>query len=201
MTRDRIRLVLRRLVQIALDLALVAAASATLAILAFLMLILVFGVRGRPAAYGALGTYIGGILVLQAVNEVVLPRRTNGVTVGMEVLGLRVVTLDGGHPTLKAYLIRHLLWVVDSQFWGIVGIVLVLATQRGQRLGDLVAGTVVIRQRSLDLPAESARRSEDQHTDLTADPDHPADRPADAGRRPVGALQLDREAPGGILER
>ena len=75
--------------------------------------------------------------------------RLRGQTPGKRALGIRVVR-EGGLPvTVPQSLVRNLLRVVDSfpQPLCIVGGVSVLATRKGQRLGDLAAGTVVIRER------------------------------------------------------
>ena len=75
--------------------------------------------------------------------------RLRGQTPGKRALGIRVVR-EGGLPLGVGHsLIRNLLRIVDSfpPPLCIVGAVSVLATPKGQRLGDLAAGTVVIRER------------------------------------------------------
>ena len=64
----------------------------------------------------------------------------------MRWLGLRITTLRGGEPSLRAYLVRWLLMAVDGLLLGLVGAVLIAVTPRNQRLGDMVAGTVVVRR-------------------------------------------------------
>jgi uncharacterized RDD family membrane protein YckC len=72
----------------------------------------------------------------------------SGRTLGKRWNGLRVVRTDGRPITLLPSLARNLLRLVDFLPFGyLVGIVAVLATRRNQRLGDLVAGTLVIRER------------------------------------------------------
>jgi uncharacterized RDD family membrane protein YckC len=70
-----------------------------------------------------------------------------GATPGKMLMGLKVVMLDGRRCTITAALIRNLLRYVDAMpfGWYFVGAVLILATPRRQRLGDLAAGTVVRR--------------------------------------------------------
>jgi uncharacterized membrane protein SpoIIM required for sporulation/uncharacterized RDD family membrane protein YckC len=72
-----------------------------------------------------------------------------GQTPGKRAMGIRVVRQGGLPVGIRHSLIRNLLRVVDSfpQPLCIVGGVCVLATRKGQRLGDLAAGTVVIRER------------------------------------------------------
>jgi uncharacterized membrane protein SpoIIM required for sporulation/uncharacterized RDD family membrane protein YckC len=88
--------------------------------------------------------------------------RLRGQTPGKRALGIRVVR-EGGLPVgIPQSLIRNLLRIVDSfpQPLCIVGGVCALATRRGQRLGDLAAGTIVIRERfrrRAEAPADSVR--------------------------------------------
>jgi uncharacterized RDD family membrane protein YckC len=71
-----------------------------------------------------------------------------GRTPGKRWSGLRVV-MAGGQPIgLGSSAVRTLLRIVDQ--WGtlaIAGTISILATRRNQRLGDLAAGTIVIRER------------------------------------------------------
>jgi len=77
-----------------------------------------------------------------------------GKTIGKHVLGLRVIH-DRGHPlTFWGATLRNLLRAVDVlPFYG-PGFISMVLTQRLQRLGDLVAGTVVISERRVMLPRE-----------------------------------------------
>lgn len=73
----------------------------------------------------------------------------DGRTPGKSAMDLRVVKLDGSNPALSDYLIRWLLRVVDITLTsGSVAVVCILINGRGQRLGDLAAGTTVISERS-----------------------------------------------------
>lgn len=71
----------------------------------------------------------------------------NGRSVGKLAMGIRVVKLDGSQPNLGAYLIRWLLRIIESVsfFGGLVPIITVAANGKGQRLGDIAAGTTVVK--------------------------------------------------------
>jgi uncharacterized RDD family membrane protein YckC len=72
----------------------------------------------------------------------------NGQSLGKRARDLKVVRLDGGRPSLGDYLLRWLLRIVDlGIFSGAVAVVTILLNGRGQRLGDLAAGTTVVRLR------------------------------------------------------
>ena len=71
-----------------------------------------------------------------------------GRTPGKMLTHLRVVSADGGVVGWRQSLLRNLLRIVDSMPAGYaVAIVSMLTSKRVQRLGDLVASTVVIRER------------------------------------------------------
>jgi uncharacterized RDD family membrane protein YckC len=75
----------------------------------------------------------------------------HGQTPGKRLLGLRVQRV-GGYPIgWSEALIRNLLRVVDGQLAYGVGVLTMLVTQRHQRLGDLAAGTVVVRERTQEF--------------------------------------------------
>ena len=74
----------------------------------------------------------------------------NGQTPGKRSIGLRVISVSGRPVTAIDSILRNLLRIVDS-IPGIyaVGLVSVFLTARNQRLGDLVAGTVVVHEQPL----------------------------------------------------
>jgi uncharacterized RDD family membrane protein YckC len=86
----------------------------------------------------------------------------NGQTLGKKARNLRVVRLDGTAPRVGDYLLRWLLRLVDFGFGGgIIAILVIAASGKGQRLGDLAAGTSVINLRPrpaplTDLPSPAA---------------------------------------------
>jgi uncharacterized RDD family membrane protein YckC len=71
----------------------------------------------------------------------------NGQSLGKIAMKIRVVMLDGSQPGLGAYLLRWLLRIIESPwfFGGMVGLITVAANGRGQRIGDIAAGTTVVR--------------------------------------------------------
>jgi Predicted membrane protein/domain len=69
-----------------------------------------------------------------------------GRSLGKMVFGMRVVMRDGTTPTIGAYFMRWMLLLVD--FWmSWIGIVIILLNKDNQRIGDLAAGTIVIKER------------------------------------------------------
>jgi uncharacterized RDD family membrane protein YckC len=91
-------------------------------------------------------TWAGGFFVL-AMAYYALMEGYRGQTVGKMLFGIRVVREDGGGaPGFKAALVRSLLRVVDGLFGYLVGFVAVLASEKNQRLGDMAARTLVVRE-------------------------------------------------------
>jgi uncharacterized RDD family membrane protein YckC len=90
---------------------------------------------------------------------------TNGQTIGKKIMGIRVITLDGGHASISQYILRWVFRLADFPFWifGAIalgslpwwlsfllfsGIACVIISDKSQRIGDIVAGTIVIFTRS-----------------------------------------------------
>jgi uncharacterized RDD family membrane protein YckC len=74
----------------------------------------------------------------------------NGQTPGKRITHIRVIK-DSGRPITPAESVgRNLLRIVDSlPFFYAIGIVSVLLSKQNKRLGDFVAGTIVIHEREL----------------------------------------------------
>ena len=71
----------------------------------------------------------------------------DGQTLGKRTLGIRVVEADGTRLGLVSSLIRNLIRFVDFLPSGYgIGVVAIFLTERCQRLGDLAAGTLVVRE-------------------------------------------------------
>jgi len=93
--------------------------------------------------YGALFLFIFFIpVIFYSLLWEILNR---GRSPGKMAFGMRVVMRDGTTPTIGAYLMRWMLLLVDTWAW--VGIVVILLNRNNQRLGDLSAGTIVIKER------------------------------------------------------
>ena len=69
-----------------------------------------------------------------------------GATVGKRLMRLRVADMSGGRAGLVRALVRNVLRVVDSlPTLGLVGAILIATRPDRARVGDLVAGTRVVR--------------------------------------------------------
>lgn len=139
--------VLRRYLQYALDLLLLFVASLLIALLSVGVGVVVVKLGAPPPLFIHIPvwTYVAALVLGTAWIEMWYPHRHGGATPAMRWLGLRITTLRGGTPPLRAYVVRSLLMAVDGMFLFLVGAALIALTPRHQRLGDLVARTLVTR--------------------------------------------------------
>jgi uncharacterized RDD family membrane protein YckC len=83
----------------------------------------------------------------------------HGQTPGKRAMKIRVIKDSGRQITLFEAMARNLLRVVDMQFSYLVGVVSMLCTKEQKRLGDLVAGTIVVHERSEEQPLLTHNRT------------------------------------------
>lgn len=80
----------------------------------------------------------------------------NGQSPGKRQMGIKVVRLDGTPPTIGNYIIRWLLRVIEIDLLsGAIAVFTIAVNGKGQRLGDIAAGTAVVK---LAMPREVTTR-------------------------------------------
>jgi uncharacterized RDD family membrane protein YckC len=105
------------------------------------------------------------MLLYSLVCEVLM----HGQTIGKKIMGLRVISLEGGEPTLGQYLLRWMfkafewpfmfgyiyfstagiiVYVFVTGFLGLIVVIVIAVTKKSQRLGDVAANTVVVKTKS-----------------------------------------------------
>jgi uncharacterized RDD family membrane protein YckC len=143
----RAKMILRRYVQHLLDRLVVIVAALLFGVLFLLIAVLLGKVIGpaRFLLYLPLAALVLTALLGPLWTDVWLPHKQGGATPAMRWFGLRIVTEHGDQPSLRDYFVRWLLLLVDELFLGLVGALFMAFTPRGQRLGDVVARTVVVR--------------------------------------------------------
>lgn len=100
------------------------------------------------AGIGALIGFVWLILIALYFGYFAYMEATQGATLGKKALGLRVIRVDGGPIGWNEAIIRTLLRIVDQGIGsGLVGFICILATDKKQRVGDMVAKTIVIKTR------------------------------------------------------
>lgn len=80
---------------------------------------------------------------------VVMPHARQGQTLGMTLLGLRVISKGGGPANLAQLFIRWVCLIFDAipytwPFTGLVGFIVILCSRERQRIGDHLARTLVV---------------------------------------------------------
>jgi uncharacterized RDD family membrane protein YckC len=103
--------------------------------------------RADPALQAALGIIV--VVVVLVVVPTTVETLSRGRSVGKAALGLRVVRDDGGSVRFRHALVRALAGVfVDFVVTlGAGAVVTSTLSRSGKRVGDLLAGTVVVRER------------------------------------------------------
>ena len=101
--------------------------------------------------------YMLPFIFYHLISEIMM----NGQSLGKMAMQIKVMTIQGGEPSISQYLIRWLFRIIDfpillflgtlsgySTWWVVVflfaGLICVIATPKSQRVGDLVAGTILI---------------------------------------------------------
>lgn len=87
----------------------------------------------------------------------------DGYTVGKKVMGIKVVKDDGSSIGILESVVRNVLRIIDSILYYAVGFLVMAVTDRRQRLGDLIASTVVVRETPTERP-QGARAGAQQRT-------------------------------------
>lgn len=122
------------------------------AVLLVLALLALLALWFRALGYQSLATWVFALLLLLGFilyygYFAAFEALWGGQTPGKRAVGLRVISVTGQPITTFDALLRNLLRIVD-QMPGIyaVGVLSIFFTARNQRLGDLVAGTVVVQE-------------------------------------------------------
>ena len=126
-----------------------------------------FGIEFQDPSYMGLDIIIVSLPML--LYSLLTELWMNGQTVGKKILGIRVISLEGGEPTFGQFLLR---WITKFFEWpflfgyvffskeallayafitalfGIAVVITIAVTAKSQRLGDLAAGTVVVNTKS-----------------------------------------------------
>lgn len=115
-------------------------------IVMFLCYLLFVMIVGYLAAYGNASASIAMILIfsiLVMMYPLLMEVFNHGQTLGKKLMGIKVVSLDGSTPAISSYILRWALLLVDITAF--IGLTSIVFTRNSQRLGDLAAGTTVVR--------------------------------------------------------
>jgi uncharacterized RDD family membrane protein YckC len=86
------------------------------------------------------------VLILWVFYSLVFESFMRGQTPGKRLMKIRVARLDGDQLTFGAVFLRWIFKMIDFPFfaWPAIGICAIVVTEKHQRLGDMVAGTILV---------------------------------------------------------
>jgi len=115
-------------------------------ILILVLFLICAGIAGK--ANGGIFTVIMVIvyIVLFVFYDLLCELFMNGQSIGKRLMKIRVISLDGRRPTFGQYLLRWLFRIVDFTLTiGGCALISAAVSAKCQRVGDIVAGTTLIR--------------------------------------------------------
>lgn len=116
-------------------------------VVVFLAFLFMFAVTGLLRGGGLVTSvmviiYVVGFVFYDLVCEIFM----NGQSIGKRWLKIKVISLDGSQASLGQYFIRWVFRIVDFALTSWVGaLICVAVTEKKQRIGDIVAGTTLIK--------------------------------------------------------
>lgn len=115
-------------------------------LLIIIALAVLLGVTGSSGI--GIAVFVIMVFLVVFAYDVVLETLNNGRTVGKMAAGIRVAGLMGEPVRFVTSSVRNIARIADFlPVFYLVGTISIVATQHDQRLGDLAAGTVVVRDR------------------------------------------------------
>lgn len=127
----------------------------------FILIALLFVSASQRQSFGEVSDTIGKWLVAAMVIFAFLlfwgyfalfEAFWNGQTPGKRLVKIRVIKDSGRQITFFEALARNLLRIVDMQLFYLVGLISMICNKQQKRLGDFVAGTIVIHDRTSEQP-------------------------------------------------
>ncbi|MBE7177222.1 MAG: RDD family protein [Mucilaginibacter polytrichastri] len=110
---------------------------------------------------GSIGNLLGDVtaiilgLVTFVFYDLITELTMNGQSIGKRVMKIRVISLDGSRPKFGQFLLRWVMRIVDFSLtsW-LAATISVAVSEKKQRLGDMVAGTTLIKTQPRAQAAE-----------------------------------------------
>jgi uncharacterized RDD family membrane protein YckC len=117
----------------------------------YILVIIVFAVSGITFGSNGLSSVILSAVIIIIIAgyvfyDLLFEIFMNGQSIGKKLMKIKVISLDGGQASMGQYAIRWLFRLVDfSLSAGLGGLICVAVTDKKQRIGDIVAGTILIK--------------------------------------------------------
>jgi len=115
--------------------------------LAYFLIIAVIASFTKGALFDSIALVV--ILILPILfYDLVCEAIFQGRSFGKMIMKIKVVKLDGTQANFGAYLLRWLLRIIDTRlFSGVIALIAIVINGKGQRVGDMAAGTTVIKMK------------------------------------------------------
>ncbi len=120
--------------------------SVYLAIIIFLFY-LIFSNSSIESEYLVISLIIFLVILPFTLYHLLFEIFNYGQSIGKKIMKIRVVKDDGSQATIGNLILRWILRPVDNFFYGGIAIISIAVTKRNQRIGDLAAGTIVVRNK------------------------------------------------------
>jgi len=104
---------------------------------------LIFGVNIFKESWGV--KWFNNILTM--IYFIVMEAGKNNATLGKQIVGIKVVTTNGAPITLQDSLVRNLCKILSAALL-MIGFIMVAFSAKKQGLHDMIAGTLVIEDKS-----------------------------------------------------
>ncbi len=117
----------------------------------FLVFLLGLFIMGITESFHLSDVGVGVVIVIYATlfvfYDLIFEVFMNGQSIGKRIMKIKVISLDGAQPRFGQYLMRWLFRIVDFAFIepGVVALVAAAVSEKPQRVGDMVAGTILIK--------------------------------------------------------
>lgn len=112
----------------------------------FALLIAVTGISGLLRSSYLIPVMIGIYAACYVFYNLICEIFMNGQSVGKRLMKIKVISLDGSQASMGQYFIRWLFRLVDFVLTAQVGgLICIAISEKKQRIGDIVAGTTVIK--------------------------------------------------------
>jgi uncharacterized RDD family membrane protein YckC len=114
---------------------------------AFIDYFIIFAILMMIALLSGISRHLAYVLVIPVFfYQLIMEWIFNGQSVGKKIMKIKVVMLDGGKCGFLNYFIRWTFRLIDiNATLGAMGTLFIMLHPKGQRVGDIAAGTCVVR--------------------------------------------------------